>query len=237
MISIVTITSYSRHTVLPLLFQCIQSQTIQPNEWVIVEGSRTKDEADKNETIIKTNYNASFPIIYVPFEPDTKLGGLRNRGNKKCNGELIVCMDDDDYYPPMRIEHVVQQFKLYPEKSIAGCTTMLLYDYKNSVFYQCLGFSMNHSTNNAMAWRKSYLTNHSHDESKTFGEETSFTNQFSEPMIQLQPIHTVLTSCHNMNTFDKTNVLQSSSFIKIPNSQLENMIPLENFLLYQKSFF
>jgi len=236
MISIITVTSYSRHKVLPLLYQCIQSQTIQPNEWVIVEGSPTLEEADKNETIIKTNYTASFPIIYIPFEPNTKLGGLRNRGNNKCRGDIIICMDDDDYYPPTRIEHVVERFNENPDILLAGCTNMLLYNYRNWTCYQCKGFSSRHSTNNAMAWRKSYLTNHRHDESKEFGEESSFTNQFSEPMIQLQPIQTVLTSCHAMNTFDKSTVLQSESFRVIPESVLESIIPIPIFAKYQNIF-
>jgi glycosyltransferase involved in cell wall biosynthesis len=37
------------------------------------------------------------------------LGDNRNRGNQVVTGDIIVCMDDDDYYPPTRISHAVEE--------------------------------------------------------------------------------------------------------------------------------
>ena len=84
-----------------------------------------------------------------------------------------------------------------------------------------------------MQWHGENL-DHTYEPDKTFGEEASFTNQFTESMIQLHPIHTVITSCHNLNTFDKTNVLQSNYFTKLPDSLLEKIIPLDQFNIYKE---
>lgn len=238
MISIVTLSQYKRYGALHLLYQCITSQTKKPDEWVIVEGSNLKEDADQNELFISDfKKTCTIPIVYVPFKEGTKLGGLRNRGNQSCSGDIIICMDDDDFYPPTRIEHVVGGFNQFPNIQIAGCSNMLLYDFKIKVFYQCRGYNDNHSTNNAMAWRKSYLQNHQYDPDKTFGEESSFTNQFTEPMIQLSPIHTVITSCHSSNTFDKTNILKNRDvFTILPNTLLRQMISESLLEQYGKLF-
>lgn len=213
MISVITITQYKRREALQLLYKCILNQTKRPDEWVITEGSQSKEEADQNALLINEFIKSSeIPIVYVPYQGETKLGGLRNRGNKSCSGDIVVCMDDDDFYPSTRIQHVVDRFAEYPYVNLAGCTNILIYDYGIKQFYQCKGYNPNHSTNNAMAWRKCYTATHQHDESKTFGEESSFTNQFSEPMVQLSPIHTVIVSSHSENTFDKKEVLRNQKW-------------------------
>lgn len=216
MISVITITQYKRRYALQLLYKCILDQIQRPDEWVITEGSQSKEDADQNEILINDFIKLSeIPIVYVPYQGETKLGGLRNRGNNSCSGDIIVCMDDDDFYPNTRIQHVVDRFSEYPNVNLAGCTNILIYDYGLKQFYQCKGYNPYHSTNNAMAWRKSYTSTHQHDESKRFGEESSFTNQFSEPMVQLLPIHTVIVSSHSENTFDKKEVLKNKTWFTL----------------------
>jgi hypothetical protein len=119
-------------------------------------------------------------------------------------------MDDDDYYPPQRISHVADRFKAQPKYMIAGCSNIFIQDYNTMQFYQCKGFHTNHSTNSALAWRKEYLTTHKHDETREFGEEHSFTNGFTEPMIALNPKLTVILSSHSANTFDKRDLLKNN---------------------------
>ena len=229
-VSIVTITQHSRLKFMPLLIECIQSQMYPIMEWVIVEGSQTQEEADQNQVFFKSISSEKIAIRYLPFVKDTKLGGLRNRGNQACRGDIIVCMDDDDYYPPMRVSHVIDMFTLYPKKNLAGCTKILLYDYNIKQLYQCTGFSENHATNNTMAWRKEY--HGIHDESKTFGEESSFTNQFTEPMIQLESKYTVIVSSHNKNTFDKRDMIKDHPlFFKLSHNLLLRFMPEE---VYEK---
>jgi glycosyltransferase involved in cell wall biosynthesis len=226
-VSIVTISQHRRFPVLQMLVKHILAQTVQPNEWVIVEGSKNAEDAALHAANIAT-LSLPFPIHYLPFQEGLKLGGLRNRGNQACTCDITVCMDDDDYYPPNRIEHVLDRFRKYPQMNIAGCSNVLVYDYSLKRLYQCTGFHANHGTNNTLAWRTSYVKTHQHDPSKSNAEEESFCSGFKEKMITLDPSSTVIVSSHTINTFDKQDLLQNNPRFKlIPHSALFGIMPEE----------
>lgn len=224
-ISVVTVSQNGRFPMLKLLVGHLLNQTTKPTEWVIVEGSRTKEDADAHAANIAT-IKVPFSLVYLPYVPGLKLGGLRNRGNKACTGDITVCMDDDDFYPNDRIQHVVEQFRKYPKMNIAGCSNVLMYMFQSKEFYQFVGFHANHSTNNGMAWRKAYLFDHKHDDNASNAEEASFTNNFSEPMIPLTPTKTVIISGHYNNTFDKRKIVECNSrYTLLPHSAIFHIIP------------
>lgn len=237
-ISVVTVTQYSRKEALRLLMECILAQTKLPAEWVIVEGSPTQDMAALNaKAILQMQKDCPVPIIYLPYEEGSKLGAMRNRGNRAASGDLIVCMDDDDYYPPVRIQHIIEKFTQFPERNIAGCSNLLFYDYAKQALYQCIGFHGNHSTNSAMAFKSSYLATHQHEASKTFGEEASFTNGFSEPMIPLLPEATIVASCHSTNTYDKSTIFNNNpQYIRLPRKALFKIMPERLYQAYVRIF-
>ena len=45
-----------------------------------------------------------------------KLGRKRNFMHEKSKGEIIVYMDDDDYYPPDRVNHAVNRLRSRPDE-------------------------------------------------------------------------------------------------------------------------
>jgi len=221
----------------------IEKQTYKNKiiEWVIVEGSKTKEEANRNKEFIKNKLFriTEIPITYVeqPEEEEEeeeegeklKLSDFRNIGNEVSQGDIIVCMDDDDYYPPMRIEDAVLKLTS-TKKQIAGCSSVYLYDYKFEKLYKFKRFNYNHSTNNCLAYKKEYLLNHKYDEGLSSGEEMSFTNNFSEPMIQLDSNKCIVVSSHNSNTFDKSSlcVKENKQIDEIEEmSEIEEIIPFE----------
>jgi glycosyltransferase involved in cell wall biosynthesis len=175
-VSILTITQFKRFKCIQILFTMIQRQTYKDiREWVIIEGSKTKDDADKNKENIKNfileiKTQIDFNINYIEYS-GRKLGGLRNLGNESCNGEIIVCMDDDDYYPEYRVEEAVS--KLNNSKClIGGVSDVYLYDFFLDRLFKFKGFMEYHSTNNCMAYKKSFLISHKHDTEIEVGEET-----------------------------------------------------------------
>jgi glycosyltransferase involved in cell wall biosynthesis len=207
-VSIVTITQLKRFNCLEILSDLIKDQTYDNiTEWVIVEGSKTKEDCDKNkENIQKLKESTKLKIVYVEFKESVKLGELRNIGNKTCTGDITVCMDDDDYYPKDRVEHAVT--KLVSSKAkIAGCSAVLIYDYFLNKLYKFKPFGPFHSTNNCMAWKKEYLIDNKHDSDKEMAEEASFTKQFSQELVQLEAEHTIVVSSHDSNTFNKRELL------------------------------
>lgn len=213
-VSIITITQLKRNQTLLLLAEHIKNQTYRNIvEWVIVDGCNNIEESLKNELLInellctvKINYIPGYTVNEGVYSMNNnKLGELRNIGNRSCVGDITVCMDDDDYYPPTRVEHVVT--KLSESKYlIAGCSCKYLYDYCLQKFFLFKSFGEYHSTNDCMAWKKEYLLDNSHDPNAASGEEASFTKKFKNPMVQLDSVNTIISSSHSQNTYNKKEI-------------------------------
>ncbi len=206
-VSILTITQFKRFKCIQILFTMIQRQTYKNiKEWVIVEGSQLKSDAEKNKENIKKFIEeikplVNFTINYIEYS-GRKLGGLRNLGNELCTSEIIVCLDDDDYYPPVRVEEAVN--KLSTSKClIGGVSDVYLYDFFLDRLFKFKGFMEYHSTNNCMAYKKDFLLNHKHDPEIEVGEERSFTLEFTSPLVKLDSRKTIIAISHDFNTFNK----------------------------------
>ena len=243
-VSLITITQFSRFGCLQILIDLIQDQTYKNIiEWVIVEGSKTQEEIEKSSLQIKNVIAINMlnlSIIYIENSNyNTPLGKLRNIGNNTCKGDITVCMDDDDYYPKNRVKHAVEQLA-NSKALIAGCSRLILYDYNLDKAYQSIGYGKYHSTNACMAWKKAYLKTNSHDETKTFAEEQSFTKNFTEKLIQLDPQSTIIASSHNLNTFNKKKLFISTyinnNMLKEMNKTVDKLID-EKYLNRYKNLF
>lgn len=240
-VSIVTITQRKRFPNIEILRDMILAQTYKNIiEWVIVEGSPSEADAAQNAENIRGLSTDKLPIRYLEKQPGEKLGALRNKGNRACSGEITVVMDDDDYYPHNRVRHAVDC--LVDSKAlIAGCSGMYMYDYVLEKLFQFRPFGPNHSVNSCMAWKKEYLEKHEHDPAKETGEEASFTNTFSEPMVQLDAGKTNIQSSHASNTYNKREIITGGAARVNPTlsevqEPIEDYIP-EAFLTRLKSIF
>jgi len=234
-VSIVTVTQLSRSESLKILYELVSDQDYKNIvEWVIVEGSHSEQDRLKNGEYIKVLVKESklyFPINYVVPPLGTKLGGMRNTGNKSCKGDITVCMDDDDYYPPTRVSYAVETLVKHPDKNIiAGSTKKRIYDYTLDKFYEFGDkFGPNHSTNDCMAWKKGYLIKNSHDQTKAMGEEASFTNNFTNAMVQLDCKKVLIGTVHYGNTFNKREMCIQASIGIHPN-MYEIKEPVTNYM-------
>jgi len=206
-VSLLTITQFVRFKCIKILFMMIQRQTYKDiTEWVIVEGSQSKEEAEKNKILIKEFIEeikslVNFKINYIEYS-GRKLGGLRNLGNESCIGDIIICLDDDDYYPHERVESAVEALT-NSKCLIAGVSDVYLYDFFMDRLFKFKGFMEYHSTNNCMAYKKEYLINHKHDPEIVVGEERSFTCEFTTPLVKINSRKTIIAISHNFNTFNK----------------------------------
>ena len=234
-VSIVTITQLKRFPCLEVLKDMIKAQTYKHIcEWVVVEGSPLESEWVENSQKIKSlSESFDIPIIYIEKKSGEKLGALRNKGNKACSGDITVVMDDDDYYPPERVSHAVEKLQDSPYL-IAGCSDMYIYDYTLEKLCKFKKFGDNHSVNSCFAWKKKYLDNHQHDEAKETGEEPSFTNNYKEPMVQLDANKTIVQSSHLSNTYNKREIL-TGAIIKLTDTAVEINEPVTKFI--EESFF
>jgi hypothetical protein len=60
--------------------------------------------------------------------------------NDEAKGNIIIAMDDDDYYPPNRVKTVVDAFKLNPKIDLAGSSEMLLYYIDTKQIFKFFSF-------------------------------------------------------------------------------------------------
>ena len=156
LVSILTPT-FRRSKLLYLLAECIVNQEypLKKIEWIIVDGENEKEYYNSVPDVIneiKSRYK-NLKIIYdlYPMNDKNMIGGLRNRTNELANGEIMVCMDDDDYYCPKRVIDAVKALN-YGKLSLAGCSKMYMYDFDTDTFIEFGPFNNNHGVNNTFAY-------------------------------------------------------------------------------------
>ena len=153
------------------------------------------------------NYSENLSMLrYIRETTKMTIGAKRNRLNQEAKGAIIVAMDDDDYYPPERVAHVVRKFQQNPGVELAGASEVYMYYTDIKTIYKLGPYHANHATNGTMAWRKSYALTHAYDETVTHAEEKSFLEEYRNPMIQLDPRKVMLVFAHTENTYNKTAI-------------------------------
>ena len=134
--------------------------------------------------------------------------------HKKCTGDIIIYMDDDDYYPPERISHAVETLENNPTFLIAGLSEMHIYfDSKNAVF-QCGPYKPYHSTAATFAFKKELLLQTKYDDEIGLAEENKFTKGYTIPLIQLDTLKTILVFSHKHNSLNKDKMLEDPEITK-----------------------
>jgi glycosyltransferase involved in cell wall biosynthesis len=134
------------------------------------------------------------------------LGKKRNLLNEKTKGDIIVYMDDDDYYPPERISHAVD--KLKDSKVLcAGSSAMFIYFKHINKMIQFGPYGPNHSTAATFAFKKELLNITKFDEISSVAEERHFLKNYTIPFVQLESKKSILVFSHNHNSFDKKELL------------------------------
>jgi glycosyltransferase involved in cell wall biosynthesis len=136
------------------------------------------------------------------------LGKKRNFLNEKCSGDIIIYMDDDDYYPPERISHAVDMLRQNPKALCAGSSAMYIYFKHINKMYQFGPYGPNHATAATFAFRKELLKQTKFDEESCVAEEKKFLKDYTIPMVQLESKKSILVFSHNHNSFDKKELLK-----------------------------
>jgi len=196
-VSIVTPT-YNRRKFIPMLIEHIKAQTYPAErmEWVVFD-----DGSDPIEDLLKP-HEKTLNIRYLRSETKLNVGAKRNRLHAEARGEVIVVMDDDDWYSPERVAHAVQTLRAR-KVQIVGSTRNHLYFTDDGSIWETGPFNPNHGTFGTMAYTKAYAVSHPCDETVTYAEEVAFTKNYSEPLAQLDPMKVMLVMCHSENTFSK----------------------------------
>lgn len=219
-VSVVTPT-YNRRRFIKMSIELFKAQDYPKEnmEWIILD-----DGTDKVKDLFEEASKSIPNIRYIESHEKLLIGQKRNRLNDEARGDIIVSWDDDDYYPPERVSHVVHKFILNPKIELAGSSEIYMYYYDIQKIYNCGPYGPTHATNGTMAWRRSYLKTHRYDETVTHAEEKSFLDEYKNPMIQLDPMKVILVMSHRDNTFDKKKLRENNSMFRLTSLKLNNFI-------------
>jgi len=192
--------TFNRRPFIPIIIKCFENQTYPRDkmEWIIVD-----DGTDKIEDLV-----AHLPYVrYFKYDEKMTLGKKRNIINEKAKGDIIVYMDDDDYYPPDRVKHAVE--KLRGSKALcAGSSAMFIYFKHINKMLQFGPYGPNHATAATFAFKKELLQQTKFDEDSSVAEERNFLKDYTIPFVQLESIKSILVFSHNHNSFDKKELLK-----------------------------
>jgi glycosyltransferase involved in cell wall biosynthesis len=168
-------------------------------EWIIID-----DGTDKIKDLV---CNIS-QVKYFEYDEKMPLGKKRNLMHEKSKGDIIVYMDDDDYYPPERVSHAVNMLLTHPNALCAGASEIYIWFKHIQKMFQFGPYGPNHATAGTFAFRRELLRDHKYEEHAALAEEKAFLKNYSVPFVQLEPKKTILVFSHIHNTFDKKKLLE-----------------------------
>ncbi len=193
--------TFNRRPFIEGIIKCFNHQDYPKDrmEWIIID-----DGTDKIEDLVINHPH----VKYFKYDTKMKLGKKRNLLHEKSKGDIIVYMDDDDYYPPQRVSHAVQKLQEHPEALCAGASEIYIYFKHIQKMYQFGPYGPNHATAGTFAFKRKLIENR-YDDEACLAEEKSFLKDYSVPFVQLDPKKVILVFSHDHNTFDKRKLLES----------------------------
>jgi len=210
--------TFNRRPFFPYIIKCFENQTYPKDkmEWIIID-----DGTDKIEDLV-----AHIPQVkYFKYDEKLLLGKKRNLAHEKASGDIIISMDDDDYYPSTRVSHAVDMLRTNPKAMCAGSSEMHIYFKHIKQMYQFGPYGPNHATAASFAFRKELLKETRFEDNAAVAEETFFLKKYTVPFVQLDPLKTILVFSHNQNSFDKKHLLESpNQYMKVSDKKVEDFV-------------
>ena len=223
--------TFNRRPFFQAAIQCFNHQTYPKHrmEWIIID-----DGTDKIEDLVASHPN----VKYFKSSEKMTLGKKRNLMHANSCGDIIVYMDDDDYYPPERVSHAVESLMANPSILCAGSSEIYIYFKHLGSIMQFGPYGPNHATAGTFAFRRELLVHTKYNEDACLAEERFFLKDYTIPMLQLDPTKVILVFSHNHNTFDKRKLLVNANpaFVKPSNKTLDSFIRGDSSMFF-KDFF
>lgn len=196
--------TFNRRPFINAMIACFNNQDYPQDrmEWIIID-----DGTDLIEDLV-----ASHPRVkYFKYDTKMTLGKKRNLLHEKSRGEILVYMDDDDYYPPQRVSHAVHMLVTHPEALCAGSSEIYIY-FKHIGQMKKFGpYGPNHATAGTFAFKRKLLKNNRYNDDACLAEERAFLKDYTVPFVQLDPMKVILVFSHEHNTFDKRKLLVNAN--------------------------
>jgi len=210
--------TFNRRPFIKAMIRCFEHQDYPKEliEWIIID-----DGTDKIEDLI-----IHIPQVkYFKYDKKMSLGKKRNLMHEKTSGDIIVYMDDDDYYPPDRISHAVRKLQCSSKALCAGSSELYCYFKEINKMYKFGPYGPTHATAGTFAFKRKLLDITKYDEDACLAEEKQFLHGYTIPFVQLDPFKTILVFSHDHNTFDKRTLLKhKNQFVNESNKTVSEFI-------------
>ena len=126
-----------------------QDYPLDKMEWIIID-----DGTDPIEDLV-----INIPHVkYFKYDTKMPLGKKRNIMHDKSSGDIIVYMDDDDYYPRERVSHAVNMLVSHPNALCAGASEIYIWFKHIQKMWQFGPYSANHATAGTFAFKRELLS-------------------------------------------------------------------------------
>ena len=202
-ISIITPT-YNRAKFIKLMIRNYEKIDYPSNkfEWIIVDDS----DKDNIENLLPKNDN----INYIKLDSKITIGEKRNIAVENSKNDIIICMDDDDYYPPSSIKYRIGCLE-YLNKNIVGCCSTgileinkIISNLSVSSFIDELPKRIFEST---LAFRKEWWKTHkfsetNNNECSNLFNDKNIINNFEEIAYN----YVIISLLHNSNTNNRVKI-------------------------------
>lgn len=203
-VSVICVT-FNRRPFFQMFFECLRYQTYPKSRFEVII---VDDGTDKVEDLVKT---CNLPNVrYFPIKDKMSLGKKRNYSHSlvdpRC--KYIIYFDDDDWASAHRIQHSVEMLEKSPEAMVAGSSELYVYFKHVHQMWQFGPYQATHCTAGTMCFRKSMLDNCQYENTACLAEERYFLKNYTVPMVQLNPLKTILVFSHLSNTFDKKKLIE-----------------------------
>ena len=228
--------TFNRRPFIHYIIKCVEHQTYPKDkiEWIIIDDGTDKVEdlflpfMDSSDQV----KNQKYTVKYFKYDTKMTLGRKRNLAHEKCTGDIILYMDDDDYYPPERISHAVETLQKNPKALCAGSSTMYIYFKHISKMYKFGPYGPNHATAATFAFRKELLNQTGYDNDACLAEEKFFLKNYTISFVQLEPLKSILVFSHNHNSFDKKLLLndEPNQYVNQSNVKVDEFIKEKDIL-------
>jgi hypothetical protein len=188
--------TFNRRPFIPAIIKCVEAQTYPKNliEWLVYD-----DGTDPVDDLL----DGVDGVAYHRHQgAKLTIGAKRRRMMELATGDILVHMDDDDYYPPTRVSHVVEVLAQRPDCDVALPLEMFyMYSTGREALYEVRCNTPMKVPAAAFAMRSSTTCRFS--AASAVGEECAFLNGLQTKIAPLDPAQTVVLMHHNSNSADK----------------------------------
>lgn len=197
-VSVLTPT-YNRKHRFDIAVYCMKNQTYtDPIEWVIVE------DGDDDVSPLLTDLPSHIEPKYIRLDGRHTIGEKRNICLQEATGDILLFHDDDDYYQPEHIGHVVFLLTSQMSYGVVGSSALIVYSTKNKAFYVCGKMGKNDSPAGVLGFTRKALKQYKmkFKDTDTHAEEKAFLRGFRVPILHCDPKKTIVAIQHGTNTWN-----------------------------------